>query len=101
MTRRDGRTPTGQRVVGSVPQHDGPNVTMLGALGPPGLHAVMTGDGATDADVFRPDVRQVLGPTLAPGAIVVMDHWRAHQAIGVQQARAPRCPLALLAPLCA
>jgi transposase len=50
----------------------------------------MTGDGATDADVFRPDVRQVLGPTLAPGAIVVMDHWRAHQAIGVQQARARR-----------
>jgi transposase len=90
MTRRYGRAPTGQRGRGSVPQNDGPNVTMLGALGVQGLHAVMTVDGATDADVFRTYVRQVLGPTLAPGDIVVMDHWRAHKAIGVPQALARR-----------
>jgi transposase len=88
MTRRYGRAPTGQRVIGSVPQNYGPNVTMLGALGVQGLHAVMTVDGATDADVFRTYVRQVLGPTLAPGDIVVMDNLRAHKAIGVQQALA-------------
>ena len=90
MTRAYGRAPAGKRVLGSVPQNYGQNVTLLGALGVQGLHAVMTVDGATDADVFRTYVKQVLGPTLTPGDIVVMDHVRAHKAIGVQQAIARR-----------
>jgi transposase len=90
MTRVYGRAPTGERVIGSVPQNYGQNVTMLGALGVQGLHAVMTVDGATDTDVFRTYVRQVLGPTLMPGDIVVMDNLRAHKAVGIQQAMARR-----------
>ena len=90
MTRLYGRAPAGERVIGSVPQNYGQSVTMLGALGVHGLHAVMTVDGAPDADVFRTYVRQVLGPTLTPGDIVVMDNLRAHKAIGVQQALARR-----------
>jgi transposase len=90
MTRLYGRAPTGERVIGSVPQNYGPNVTVLGALGVHGLHAVMTVDGATDTDVFRTYVTQVLGPTLRPGDIVVMDNLRAHKAVGVQQALARR-----------
>lgn len=90
MTRLYGRAPTGERVIGSVPQNYGPNVTMLGALGVHGLHAVMTVDGATDTDVFRTYVKQVLGPTLRPGDIVVMDNLRAHKAVGGQQALARR-----------
>ena len=34
MTRLYGRAPKGERVVGSVPQNYGPNVTVLAALGP-------------------------------------------------------------------
>jgi transposase len=90
MTRLYGRAPTGERVIGSVPQNYGPTVTMLGALGVQGLHAVMTVDGATDTDVFRTYVRQVLGPMLTPGEIVVMDNLGAHKAVGVQQALARR-----------
>jgi transposase len=90
MTRLYGRAPAGERVVGSVPQNYGSNVTMLGALGIQGLQAVMTVDGATDADVFRTYVKQVLGPTLIPGDIVVMDNLQAHKAVGVQQALARR-----------
>jgi transposase len=90
MTRLYGRAPRGVRVVGSVPQNYGPNVTILGALGIQGLQAVMTVDGATDAEVFRTYVKRVLGPTLRPGDIVVMDNLRAHKAVGVQQALARR-----------
>ena len=90
MTRLFGRAPAGERVVGSVPQNYGPNVTMLRALGLQGLQAVMTVNGATDADVFRTYVKQVLGPTLIPGDIVVMDNLQAHKAVGVQQALARR-----------
>ena len=63
---------------------------MLGALGAQGLQAVMTVEGATDAEVFRTYVKRVLGPTLRPGDIVVMDNLRAHKAVGVQQALARR-----------
>jgi transposase len=90
MTRLYGRAPRGTRVVGNVPQNYGQNVTMLGTLGIQGLQAVMTVEGATDADVFRTYVKRVLGPTLQPGDIVVMDNLRAHKAVGVQQALARR-----------
>jgi len=90
MTRVYGRAPRGIRVIGSVPQNYGPNVTMLGTLGTQGLQAVMTVDGATDAEVFRTYVKRVLGPTLRPGDIVVLDNLRAHKAVGVQQAIARR-----------
>lgn len=90
MTRLYGRAPKGERVIGSVPQNYGPNVTMLGALSVHGLQAVMTVDGGTDAEVFRTYVKRVLGPTLAPGDIVVMDNLRAHKVVGVQQSIARR-----------
>jgi hypothetical protein len=90
MTRLDGRAPAGQWVAGRVPQNDGPHVTLLGALGVHSLQAVRTVDGATDADVFRTSVKPVLGPTLPPGDMVVMDHWQAHKVVGVQQALARR-----------
>jgi transposase len=63
---------------------------MPGALGVHGLHAAMTVDGATDTDVFRTYVKQVLRPTLRPGGSVVMDNLRAHEAVGVQHALARR-----------
>jgi transposase len=90
MPRRYGRAPRGERVIGTVPQHYGANMTMVGARGLQGVQAVMTVNGATDAEVFRTYVTQVLGPTLAPGAIVVLDNLSAHKAIGVQQALARR-----------
>jgi transposase len=98
MTRRYGRAPAGQRAVGSVPQNYGPQVTMLGALGVQGLQAVMTVDSATDADVFRTYLKQVLGPTLTPGDMVVMDNVQAHNAVGVQQAMARRGARLLYVP---
>jgi transposase len=90
MTRLYGRAPAGERVIGTVPQNYGQNVTILGAVGVQGVQAVMTVDGATDAEVFRTYVKRVLGPTLAPGDIIVLDNLSAHKAIGVQQALARR-----------
>jgi DDE superfamily endonuclease len=90
LTRLDGRAPQGERVLGTVPQHDGQHSTRLGALGVDGLRAVMTVEGATDADVFRLSVKRVLGPPLAPGDMVVLDHRSAHNVRGVPQARARR-----------
>jgi len=90
MTRLYGRAPKGARVVGTVPQNYGPNVTMRGALGAHGLPAVMTVEGPMDTAVFRAYVKQVLGPTLTPGDIVVLDHLGVHKARGIQQRLARR-----------
>jgi hypothetical protein len=100
MTRLYGRAPTGERVVGSVPQNYGPNVTLLGALGVHGLHAVMTVDGATDTEVFRTYVKQVLGPYADSGR-----SRRDGQSAGAQSRGGPaghsqtRSSSAVLAPL--
>ena len=85
MTRLYGRAPRGERVIGSVPQNYGENVTMLAALGIGGVGAVMTVNGATDADVFRAYVERVLAPTLRRGEIVVMDNLGAHKAAGIKE----------------
>jgi transposase len=53
MTRLYGRAPTGERVMGTAPQNYGDNITMLGAIGLQGVQAIMTVNGATDAEVFR------------------------------------------------
>ena len=86
MTRRYGRAPRGERVIGTVPQHDGANVTLLAALGSHGVEAAMTVAGATAAEVFRVDVAEVLRPTLRPGDIVIMDNLQAHKAAGIREA---------------
>jgi transposase len=86
MTRRYGRAPRGERALGSAPQHDGQHVTIRGALSYTGLEAVMTSEGATDADVFRGYVREVLCPPLREGDIVIADKLSAHKAAGVQEA---------------
>ena len=90
LTPLYGRAPKGERVIGTVPQNDGPNVTMLGTLGVEGIQAVMTVDGATETEVCRAYVKHILAPTLTPGDIVVMDNLAAHKAPGIQQALARR-----------
>jgi transposase len=79
MTRRFGRAPRGERVIGAVPQNYGAHLTWMAALSRHGLEAVMTIEGATDAEVFQASAAQVLGPTLRPGDIVVWDNLSAHQ----------------------
>lgn len=86
MTRRYGRAAAGQRVHDAVPKNFGRNVTILGALSCYGLDAVMTVDGATDTEVFRAYVSQVLAPTLRPDDVVVMDNLSAHKVAGIEAA---------------
>lgn len=86
MTRLYGRAPRGDRVVGSVPQNYGENITMLASLGLTGLGAMMTVNGATDGDVFKVYAEEVLCPGLRRGDIVVMDNLGAHKVSGIREA---------------
>jgi transposase len=90
MIRRYGRATPGQRVVDHVPDNYGVNYTMLAALGLEGLHAPWVVDGAVNGDIFRWWVRDILGPTLRPGDIVLWDNLSAHKVAGVEELLAAR-----------
>jgi transposase len=86
MTRTRGRAPKGQRVVAAVPAGHWKVVTVIGAVRTTGPFAAATIVGATDSDVFRAYVREVLAPQLRPGDVVVMDNLSPHKAPGVREA---------------
>ena len=73
MTRLRGRCPRGQRCRDAVPRNRGTVTTMIGSLRLDGMTSMMRIEGGTDTDVFPAYVDTVLGPTLRPGDIVVMD----------------------------
>ena len=50
--RRYGRAPAGQRLDQGVPLHGGPNVTLIAALTPDGLGALLSVDGGVNGGVF-------------------------------------------------
>ena len=64
MSRRYGRAPRGQRVIGRVPHGHWKTTTFVGALRSEGLVAPMVIDGAMNGDLFVAYVRQMLVPTL-------------------------------------
>lgn len=85
MTRFYGRGTPGERVVESVPQNYGSNITMLAAISLSGICAPMTVSGAVDGIVFKTYLEKVLCPTLEAGDCVVMDNLPAHKVAGIKE----------------
>lgn len=84
------RAEDGQRVGQGVPLHGGPNVTLVAALTPNGLQAAMTVNGAVNGNVFAAYLHHVLGPTLVPGDVVVLDNLPAYKVAGLAEIVAAR-----------
>lgn len=66
----------------------GKNITVVGAIGITGPRAMQVVDGKFDGAAFIEYLDVVLGPTLQPGDIVVMDGPRLHRVAGVVEALA-------------
>lgn len=86
MTRRYGRAPVGERVVGAVPHGHWKTTTFVAALRADGLVAPMVLDGAMNGDVFVAYAEQVLAPALRTGDIVVMDNLSSHKRVAAVRA---------------
>ena len=80
--RRYARAPAGRCLDQAVPLHGGPNGTLVAALTPDGLGALMSVNGAVNGAVFAAYLDQVLGPTLWPGDVVVLDNLSVHKVDG-------------------
>lgn len=85
MTRRWGRALGGARVHDAVPAGHWRTLTLLGAVSASGWVATMSIEAATDGDVFRAYLQQVLCPRLVAGQTVVMDNLGAHKVSGVRE----------------
>lgn len=86
MTRRRGRAPRGERVIGAVPRNHGPNVTCLVAVRAEGMVAPCVFEGAGDGTLFVRWVQDWLVPTLVPGTTVILDNLSVHRNLAVRPA---------------
>ena len=85
MTRQWGRAPKGERICEATPQGRWEVLTTLGAMSLRGIEAAMTVESATDGEVFKAYVEQVLCAALRPGDVVVMDNLSAHKVAGIRE----------------
>ena len=81
-----GWAPRGHRLKAKVPRGRWKTMTFLAALRHDRIDAPWLLDGPINGDSFRIYVEEVLGPTLSPGEIVVMDNLGSHKGKAVRQA---------------
>jgi transposase len=83
MTRLYARSQAGGRIYEATPGSRWQIMTIIGAISLDGMIATMTIEEATDGDIFRAYVEQVLCASLKPGDVVVMDNLSSHKVSGV------------------
>lgn len=86
MTRRYGRSPCGERLLGFAPNGHWKTTTFIAALRHDGVTAPAVFDGPINGESFLAYIQQILVPTLSPGDIVVMDNLGSHKVKGVREA---------------
>jgi transposase len=86
MTRARGRSPRGERLIGSVPHGHWQTTTFLAGLRTTGFVAPLVLDGAMNGAAFLAYIEQFLVPELRPGDTVVLDNLSSHKVSGVRQA---------------
>jgi len=79
LTRLRGRALRGHRLQAQAPAGHWRTTTMLSSIRLDGSTACMIIEGATDTEVFRTYVTEVLNPTLRPGDLVIMDNLAPHK----------------------
>jgi len=86
MTRGYGRSPSGQRLVASVPYGHYQTSTLVAGIRLQGPRAPWLFEGAMNGEMFLAWIRQGLAPTLEENDLVIMDNLATHKVIGVSQA---------------
>lgn len=84
LTRLYGRAAPGQRVVDSVPQPSGPQITTLAVIGWTGITAPLVLSGPVNGTVFSGYIEQCVAPTLQAGEVLFMDNLSAHKVAGLE-----------------
>ncbi len=80
-----GYAPRSERLRLSVPRRRSKNTSLLSSMTLSGMGPSLAVEGATTALVFEAYVERVLGPSLRPGQVVVMDNLGAHRPKRVRE----------------
>jgi transposase len=84
MTRLYGRAGKGKRCCDKAPDGRWETVTMLSSIRLDGETESVLFEGAVDRAMFEAYIEQILGPSLRPGDIVVMDNLASHKSQAAQ-----------------
>ena len=99
MARTRGRSPEGERLVGSAPAGRYETLTLMSAVRLGGVVAPMLLDGPVNAETFAGYVEDCLVPALEPGDVLIMDNLPAHKSARVTRAvEVAGCVLVYLPP---
>lgn len=90
LTPRYARAPRGERAIASVARNTPPNTTTISSLTTKGMGPSMMTIGGVTTAVFEAYVEHILGPTLRPGQIVLLDNLSAHKGPRLRQLLAER-----------
>lgn len=94
-----GWAPVGERVRSTAPRTTPSTTTTLASMTAHGMGPAMIMLGGMTQAAFESYLEQVLGPTLHPGQIVVVDNLRAHKSLRAVEILAEReCQLVYLPP---
>lgn len=90
MTRRYARAPRGERAIAALPRNTPTNTTTISSLTIDGIGPSMLIAGGVTSTVFEAYVEHILGPTLRPGQIVLLDNLSAHKSTRLRRLLAAR-----------
>jgi len=75
----------GERARFEVPRNWGANVSLLTSMSAEGMGPCLAVEGSTTRQVFESYLERVLGPSLEPGQVMVMDNLSSHKGPGVRE----------------
>lgn len=97
LSRRYARAPKGERAVATIPRNTPVNTTTISSMTTAGMGPALIVEGGVTQRIFETYLAEVLGPTLQPGQIVLVDNLSAHKSARAQTiVQAKQCLLLFL-----
>lgn len=90
MTRRYARAPCGERASAWLPRNTPPNTTTISSLTTSGMGPSLMTEGGVTSAMFEAYVEHILGPTLRPGQVILLDNLSAHKSVRLRELLAAR-----------
>lgn len=90
LTRRYARAPRGERTIASLPRNTPPTTTTISSLTMTGMGPSLMTEGGVTSAMFEAYVEHILGPTLRPGQVIVLDNLSAHKSVRLRELLAER-----------
>ena len=90
LTRRYARAPRGERAVAALPRNTPPNTTTISSLTLAGMGPSLMTEGGVNSAMFEAYVEHILGPSLRPGQVILLDNLSAHKSARLGQLLAAR-----------